>query len=389
MLIKVLTQDLKRALKFMKAVIRYPGNTVPILNTIKIQVIPSSSTDDGGDNIMLSNTDLETSITTSVAINDMVSNKELDPIIVDKDPFINFILACKAEYVNMEGDDLSDELEIIYGSVVHTIEIDRKKLEQFPKIPGINMGKKIAEIDTTLFNKMVNSVSFAVSREINRPIFFHICWLMNNEGDRNSMTATDGRIIANYSTHKNISRDREILLPGRLAKRIVEMPGKPKTIEIFEEDIKIRINLGNTNIFIFRLVGTYPSWEKVIPKAKCNKYEVNCMDMLEAIRILKYTAGRSPSKKFLMEIDGFHLECRSECRYDPTISTTYRLGVIILEGELELKMAFNLYYLESILRRIDTQYVIFRTFGTMEPVLIDEDDTESKKFYLLMPLRPE
>ncbi|MBN2461958.1 MAG: DNA polymerase III subunit beta [Candidatus Cloacimonetes bacterium] len=256
---------------------------------------------------------------------------------------------------------------------------------QFPLIPQKDLSNVI-DLDAQMFKKMIENTHFAVSSEINRPIFTGIYWKIS--ADEQLMVATDGKKIAEFKIINHIPTTElvEQIIPTKgllfLDKVINE---DNKTVSVLIESNRVMFAYGNYTVFTHIIEGKFPDYSKAIPANNNNVLVINKNSLRDAVKRVSLLASEDTFKvKF--DISEEALLINSANREEGEANE--RIEDCIYTGE-PLVIAFNYRYFTSILAVIESEEVEIRMGKANEPALFFNKE-KSDKFtarFLLMPLR--
>ncbi|MBC8386200.1 MAG: DNA polymerase III subunit beta, partial [Candidatus Cloacimonetes bacterium] len=167
--------------------IQHLFNIVPSKNTMPILTNYLIEADEKNNKMKFTATDLEITVIVEFDANVseegriVVSAKNLNEIINSlPDSMVHFMV----EEENLKIVCLRSKFNLLCAET-----------EQYPLIPQRDESNNI-KLDAKMFKKMIDNTHFAVSTEINRPIFTGIYWKMTS--DFQMMAATDGKKIAEF-----------------------------------------------------------------------------------------------------------------------------------------------------------------------------------------------
>jgi len=256
---------------------------------------------------------------------------------------------------------------------------------QFPLIPQKNLDNVI-EINAVMFKKMIDNTHFAVSTEINRPIFTGIFWKMSSESQL--MVATDGKKIAEFQITNNINIQEPIdqIIPTKgllfLDKVISE---ETPIVNVLIESNRVMFSYSNYTIFTHIIEGRFPDYTKAIPVNNTNILTINKNALKTAVKRVSLLASED-TFKIKFEISGDQLTISSAKREEG--EAVEKIEDFSFNGE-DLTIAFNYRYLISIINVIESDNMEIKMGKSNEPALFfntDVNDSYSARF-LLMPLR--
>ena len=256
---------------------------------------------------------------------------------------------------------------------------------QYPLRPPKDLSNA-TEIDASLFKKMIQNTHFAVSTDMNRPIFTGICWKIHPQNQM--MIATDGKKIAEFTMFKpfEIQEEIEPILPtkGLLFLDKVISDESP-TIMVQIESNRVMFEYQNFTVYTHLIEGRFPDYTKAIPQNNNNILRMNKNDLKNAIKRVSLLASEDTFRvKFDLTEERFsiHSVRREEGEADDRVESYHYQGEPIV-------IAFNYRFLTAILSAIETEDVEIRMGKPSEPALIFNTETKDEYHvrFLLMPLR--
>jgi len=346
-------------------------NTIPILSNILIVAKTN--------NFVLSATDMDLSITESITCSVIEDGSVTTPAqtlydIVRKTPE-----GSEIELISNDGNKLS----VRSGKSKFSLSCLPK--DDFPKIDNSTLDNEIS-LSSKILKEIIDKTRFAISNEETRyylnGIYFHI---IKQEGQNIlKSVATDGHRLAKFET--NFS-DQNLAISGIIIpkKTINEVR---KLIDETEEDIKVFLNESKIVFFINNIIitsklidGSFPDYEKVIPKNNDKTMLVKTSLIYEAVdRVSTVSSEKSKSVKLsimnnLVSLSSNSAETGSGAE---DIEVNY-------SGE-KIEIGYNAKYLLEILNQIQGDNVNFRLFDSSSPSII-EDPKDTSTLYILMPMR--
>lgn len=361
----------------LQANIQYLYNIVPSKNTMPILTNYLIEADNQSDTLKFTATDLEITVVVEFAGNVVEGGK----VAVSARNFNEIINSLPDSTINFfeEEDTLRIHCQRSQFSLLCA------ENSQFPLIPSIEMDSTL-EVFAPMFKKMIDNTHFAVSTEINRPIFTGIYWKIAQ--DDQLMVATDGKKIAEFriNNHIEISDSVEQIIPtkGLLFLDKVIDEENPK-IEVLIESNRVMFAYGNYTIFTHIIEGRFPDYTKAIPTSNNNMLVIDKNALKDAVKRVSLLASEETFKvKFDLNDQGLLIssakreegeavEKIEDCKYD---------------GD-DLTIAFNYRYLNSIINVIESDKMKIMMGKSNEPALFfNEEDSENYSArFLLMPLR--
>jgi DNA polymerase-3 subunit beta len=302
--------------------------------------------------------------------------------------------------VVVSAKNLTDIINSLPDSTVHFIQEEENlriqcehskfnllcaETGQFPLIPQKAVDNVI-ELDSQMFKKMIDSTHFAVSNEINRPIFTGIFWKITH--DNQLMVATDGKKIAEFkiNNHIDIADESDQIIPTKgllfLDKVIKEdIP----TITVHVEPNRVMFSYGNYTIFTHIIEGKFPDYTRAIPANNNNTLIISKTLLKDAVRRVSLMAS-DDTFKVRFDVSASRLDISSANREEGEANEI--IEDIQYQGD-PLTIAFNYRYLNAILSAVESKEVKVCMGKATEPALFfnteQKDDYAAR--YLLMPLR--
>jgi DNA polymerase-3 subunit beta len=366
-------------------------SALPVLSNILVDATP--------DGIQLSATDLDISIICGV-------NGEVE------EPGSTTVPARKFSEIMRELPDESIRLEASDGRVSIERQNDLQgryalmsvPAEDFPELPGEIEGPEMnfgddGGLDGNLINQMVAKTVFAVSRDETRPVLNGVLWQVR-EG-RTTMVATDGHRLVKFS--KSLAGPEgnqvvaEAIVPPRALNHLVKLISGGSTLEqvrfgqnhlVFTlTDAGDFDGEGSQPIQLYtRLIeGPYVDYEQVIPSGNAKRLYVSNSVLAPAVRRVSILAS-SQTHQVKIELGENQVMLSANSQ---EIGGEAQEAIEAQYSDESMAIGYNSGYLGDVLRRIDSDDVVFEldsavTAGIIRPV----DQVEGEDYLcLLMPLR--
>ncbi|HPR16652.1 MAG TPA: DNA polymerase III subunit beta [Candidatus Cloacimonadota bacterium] len=346
-------------------------NTMPILTNYLVEA------DESANKIKFTASDLEITVIVEFEANISeggkvaVSARNLNDLInLLPDSMVHFVLE-------------EDKLKILCGNTKY--DLNCAETSQFPLIPQKNL-ENVIKLDAGMFKKMIDNTHFAVSTEVNRPIFTGIFWKMT--ADEQLMVATDGKKIAEFKLNNQIEvpENVEQIIPtkGLLFLNKVFSEEVPE-VSVLIESSRVMFIYGNYTIFTHIIEGKFPDYAKAIPANNNNVLKIKKNIMKDAVKRVALLASEDTFKvKLDISISSFSLSAvkREEGEANENLEEFNYTGE-------PLVIAFNYRYLNSILNVLESDFIEIRMGKSNEPALFFNSETDAKYTarFLLMPLR--
>lgn len=248
----------------------------------------------------------------------------------------------------------------------------------------------LEDTDSHFVGEMLNKTSFAVSRDETRPVLNGVLWAIDAEGM--TMVATDGyrfarnRHLLDLKTQVS-EKPGEVILPPQACGYLVKMLGSQQKISrLTLGGSQVLLDLGSTQVVSRVIEGPYVNYEPVIPRQNDKMLKISKDLFLSAVRRVSILSSththqvRMRIRKNQVELSAASPEVGGEAR--EVIPASYTQD--------ELDVGYNANYLMEILRKIESEEVVFELHNAVTAALVrpGKQDQSEDYFCLLMPLRP-
>ena len=154
-----------------------------------------------------------------------------------------------------------------------------------------------------------------------------------------------------------------------------------EAVEVGVSESKIRFGFGAGYLTSKLIDGTFPDYERVIPKENNNILRVENKDFAQAVdRVSTVSADRTRSIKLALDSDKLRLTVNN-----PEAGSALEELSVDYAGE-PIEIGFNARYLLDVAQQIDGDTTTFRLADPASPTVIGDDD-DPRALYVLMPLR--
>ena len=357
---------LLKALNHVQSVVER-RNTIPILSNVKI--------DANEKNISLIATDLDLEIIEAINANVLkpgsttVSAHTLYDI-VRKIP--------EGSLIDMELNN-NDQMEIRSGQ--SNFDLPSLPDEDFPEMSSGEMPCGFT-IDTTDLARLIDKTRFAISTEETR-YYLNGIFLHSVDNELRSV-ATDGHRLACIKSDLPPGAEDmpSIIIPrktiGEVRKLIEDSSDE---LEIKVSDTKIQFNFNDVQLTSKLIDGTFPDYERVIPKNNDKELLIDTKVFASSIdRVATISSDKSKAVKFLLKDGALTLTV-----INPDAGKAIEKNPVEYNYE-ELEIGFNARYLLDISSQIDGPNILFSLEGSGSPALITDSD-DAQATYVLMPMR--
>jgi DNA polymerase-3 subunit beta len=257
--------------------------------------------------------------------------------------------------------------------------------ESFPELPA--PPEAIAELPAGLLASMIAKTIFAISTEESR--FTLNGALMVLRGDGLAMVATDGHRLSMIENDElpGLGGSTRALLPRKAMQEILKLAqetGPEAIVKFSGDDNHLFFQLGDRLLISRKLTGSFPDYERVLPKEHPHRITLPRDEMRSAIeRVSQFSDERS--RAIRLQVGPGEIKFYSSL--SDTGESEESLGVDYDGGNVEI--GFNAQYMLDFLRAVPESEVSFHfkdavSAGELRPA---GDDVKYTYRYIVMPMR--
>jgi DNA polymerase-3 subunit beta len=357
---------LLKALNHVQSVVER-RNTIPILSNVKIDA------NEKGISLIATDLDLEIIEKVKANVTKVGSTTVSAHILYD---IVRKIPEGSSIDIEQNKDD---QIELKSGQ--SNFDLPCLPDEDFPEMSSGDMPCNFS-MNSKDLKRLIDKTKFAISTEETRyylnGIFFHS---INSEL---RSVATDGHRMACIKAVLPSGAEEmpSIIIPRKTVGEI------RKLIEDFSEDLiikvsetKIQFSLSDVQLTSKLIDGTFPDYERVIPKNNDKELSIKTKTFSSSIdRVSTISSDKSKAVKFLLKDGALTLTV-----INPDAGTAIETTPVNYDHE-ELEIGFNARYLLDIASQIDGSDMLFALEGSGSPALINDSD-DMQATYVLMPMR--
>jgi len=343
--------------------------TLPVLSNFLLSA--------SADQLYISGTDMDISITTSLECN----VEEEGAVTVNAKRFLGVIreLSPGDISVKTEDDRVTVDFKSGQSSIMGMSSADYPALKD--SIEGVEVN-----LSGTDFVEMVEKTGFSISQDRTRIALTGIYWKIAPDGM--IMVSTDGHRLSLFGRRVDIKTEEsiEVIVPPKSINQAAQIISSGIEIEkgVFG-DSAILFDFGKTIIFSKLIEGPYPNFRQVIPRGNSKRVYVSSEELSAAVRRVSVLSN-SITHQIRMSISPGQMELST--RNDDIGGESRESFSIRYDGE-PLTVGYNAAFLTEILRRIEADEVVLEletptTACIIKPVGHKETD---EYVYLIMPLR--
>ncbi len=364
---------LLRALAHIQSVAE-KRNTIPILANVLIAVREGR--------LALTATDMEIAIVEDVAATTSRNGATTAPAATLYD-----IVRKLPDGAEVELDHPGGDAQLALRSGRFATSLLVLPVEDFPSMTAGQLPHRF-HLPALQLRGLIDRTRFAISTEETRyylnGIFLHA---VETDGQRRlRAVATDGHRLARVEEDlpEGAGGIPGVIVPrktvGELRKLLDEASG---SVEVALSDTRIQFAVGPITLTSKLIDGTFPEYDRVIPRDNDKVLRVGKRDFAEAVaRVAAISSERSRPVKLALERDLLTLSAASP---DQGTATEELDGDRVQYAAGPLEIGFQARYLNDITDQI-TEQVEFRFADGSAPTIVC-DAADSSALYVLMPMR--
>lgn len=326
------------------------------------------------DAILITATDLETTITTTIPGKIITSGE----VILPAKTALSLVSLFKGEKLTLFLDQNTIKIK------GESTEISLKTIspESYPKE---EVNEKSEEIRFLLkdIKKIVSLVGFSVSTDQARPILGGVFFSVSNK----TITAvsTDGfRLSVLQAKNTATSWEGSIIFPLKAIRAFTENAKEDKniTMNIYKKNKKVAVISKGERITTRLIDGSFPDYQKIIPQGAQTAVSIEKQEFVRAVKISSIFA-RESSSIIKVSVVGQNLAISANSPQTGENKTTLS---VIKEGE-DIEMAFNYRFLLDLLTAAgEEETIILETNGPLQPCVF-HFGKKQEFFHIIMPVR--
>lgn len=338
-------------------------STLPILNNILLKINKNQ--------LSISATNLDIAITQHIG----AKVKNEGTITIPARLAQDFINNLPDETIHIKQED--HKLHIISGSYDSTI--NGIAADEFPVMPEIKNGTQW-KVDAGEMKHALQQVVFAASSDEARPVLTGV--YLHTKGGALHVAATDSYRLAEKVSLKT-KQEVSMLVPATAMQDLLRViADESQTITITHDDQQVLFSVGGTELVARLIEGTYPDYQKLIPKNFSTTATLKKEDLINITKV---------SSLFAREAAGsitVHVEDKSGTVSVRSIAS--QVGENTAKAEAKItgsgEITLNSRYLLDGLQALSGDEVTISFNGKLEPVVLKS--TKDKDYtHLVMPLK--
>ena len=347
-------------------------NTIPILSNVLVQAEENA--------VRMTATDLDIEVVETVAADVGQAGGTTVPAHMLYD-----IVRKLPDGAQLEIDQGPDEHRLAVKCGRSNFSLQALPAEDFPDISAGSFDHKFA-VPADDLKKLIEKTRFAISTEETR-YYLNGIYLHQVEGDPAPFlraVATDGHRLAQVQLPLPVGAEGMpgVIVPRKtvmeLHKLIEDQTGD---IDVTLSTAKIRFSFGSVVLTSKLIDGTFPDYERVIPKDNDKTMEVDTKLFAQAVDRVS-TISSEKGRAVKLNIDGEKLTLSVN---NPDSGSAEEELVADYKHD-PLDIGFNARYLLDIASQLDSDTANFLLADSSSPTIVRDKDDDTA-LYVLMPLR--
>ncbi|MHC5077462.1 MAG: DNA polymerase III subunit beta, partial [Planctomycetota bacterium] len=279
-----------------------------------------------------------------------------------------------SEAIEIETEDAF----VVLSSRKSRFKVVANPVEEFPPLPEPTLKNKVS-LDAALFLRMVRCTAFATATERVHYSLNGVYFLIEKGEVR--MVGTDGRRLAVFG--KKSKGLKEAGLKGIVPNKGIRLfeklaAGREGDVTLSLEKNQIFLVVDGMEASTLLIEGTYPDYNRVLPKENDQVLEVASADMLAGLRQSAILAGEeAKAVRFRLGKDSLTL-------FSETVGAgEAKVEIPVVYGGEAMELQFNPLFFMDFLRQVDEERVTFK-FKDPETAALAQIGQEYT--YVVMPL---
>jgi DNA polymerase III subunit beta len=272
------------------------NNSLPILDNFLFEV--------STDQLKISASDLETTISTSISI----ESKDTGSIAIPAKLLLDTLKTFADQPLTFVTDDEKFNVEIIsdYGKY----KIAGHNGDEFPKLPPIEAAAAL-DIDSSVLLSAITKTIFATGNDELRPVMSGVFFQLTSNDI--SFVATDAHKLIRYKrSDAKAASDASFIVPKKPLNLLKNnIAGVVGNVNIQYNKTNAVFSYGDTMLVCRLIDGKYPNYEAVIPKENPNKLTVDRVAFLNSVKRVSIFSNKT-THQVRLKIAGSELSIFAE-----------------------------------------------------------------------------
>jgi len=327
--------------------------------------------------LIVSATDLQTSMTTSLS----VESKEDGKVAIPSKILLETLKTLPDQPISFSVDDKTFAIEISAGDGKY--KLSGENGEDFPKIPTVDNPSSVA-MPASVLAEAINKTLFAVSSDELRPAMTGVFCQLSPQ--HITFVATDAHKLVRYRRLDTKSEAPATFILPKKALTLLKasLPSDDVNVSVEYNNTSAFFRFGNINLICRLIDERYPDYEAVIPTNNPNKLIIDRALFLNCLRRVVIFANKT-THQVRLKITGSELNISSE-DIDFANEAHERLSCQY-EGE-DMEIGFNAKFLIEMLNNLGGEEVLLEMSSPNRAGLLmpQTHDEQEDVLMLVMPV---
>ncbi|WP_069658174.1 DNA polymerase III subunit beta [Arcticibacter eurypsychrophilus] len=318
--------------------------------------------------LTISATDLQTSMTTTLA----VESKEDGKIAIPSRILLETLKTLPDQPITFNVDDTTFAIEINAGDGKY--KLSGENGDDFPKIPSVENASAVS-LPASVLAEAINKTIFAVSNDELRPAMTGVYCQLNSSNF--TFVSTDAHKLVRYRRNDaKAEQSASFILPKKALTLLKSsLPTDDVSVAIEYNNTSAFFRFGNINLICRLIDERYPDYEAVIPQNNTNRMTIDRSLFLSSLRRVVIFANKT-THQVRLKIAGSELNISSE-DIDFSNEAHERLSCQY-EGD-DMEIGFNARFLIEMLNNLGGEEVTLEMStpnraGLLVPQTNDENE---------------
>lgn len=342
------------------------STVLPILENFLFEIKDGSLT--------ISATDLQTSMTTSLA----VESKEDGKVAIPSKILLETLKTLADQPVAFSVDNQTFAIEISAGDGKY--KLSGENGEDFPKIPMVENASSVL-MPAAVLAEAINKTIFAVSNDDLRPAMTGVYCQLSPQNI--TFVATDAHKLVRYRRMDTKSESSAAFILPKKALNLLKssLPTDDVAVSVEYNSTSAFFRFGNINLICRLIDERYPDYEAVIPQSNPNKLTIDRGMFLNSLRRVVIFANKT-THQVRLKINGSELNISSE-DVDFANEAHERLSCQY-QGE-DMEIGFNAKFLIEMLSNLEGDEVTLEmSTPNRAGLLVPQTNNENENVLMLV-----
>lgn len=285
------------------------------------------------------------------------------------------------------------EIRIIVGADLLTqivagdsnLELSGLDPEEYPELEKLEGEAIEISLPNSLVNQGLNYTAFAASNDISKQILGGVYLTTCNQPNTLEFAATDAHRVSVINFDLDTNQQDELpelksIVPLKLInilQKITQKTDAETLIKVSESSISFQV--GDHQITSAKIPGDYPNYTQLYPGIFEHQFIINRIDLINCLEKALIIAAKTKLVKFSLQETLEIIAESTDC------GSYHEEKTVNLIGD-DLEIAFNLNYLVTGLKHMNSQEIKFLINQSNTPVCIKPLDNSNFN-YLVMPVQ--